>query len=105
MLSHFLTYLRRGIRPSVAWRVAFERPFWHSARSALLCLLLVAAATWALIHMVNYHFNAVAAAKQEQAAYVKALEQVVARCLSDGTGRPIIIDGQTHLCGVYPLGI
>lgn len=36
--------------------------------------------------------------------YIQGLEQIVAACLSDATGRPIAIGGQWYLCGIVPIG-
>ena len=36
--------------------------------------------------------------------YVKALEQVVASCLSDSTGKPVQIGEVLYMCGIVEIG-
>ena len=33
------------------------------------------------------------------------MEGILNQCLSDATGRPVVIDNELYLCGVVPLGV
>ena len=37
-------------------------------------------------------------------AYTKELEKVLAQCLSDSTGKPIVIGDEIYLCSIYRVG-
>jgi len=37
-------------------------------------------------------------------AYTKELEKVLAQCLSDATGKPIVIGNEIYLCSIYRIG-
>ena len=39
------------------------------------------------------------------AEYTKNLETTLAQCLSDGTGRPVLIEDEVYLCGIVATGI
>ena len=41
---------------------------------------------------------------EEDKAIRSGLEQVVTKCLSDSTGRPVVIDGEIFLCGIVRTG-
>jgi hypothetical protein len=40
----------------------------------------------------------------EDIAYTQALEVVLTSCLSDNTGKPVIIGKDVYLCGIYHTG-
>lgn len=40
----------------------------------------------------------------EDVEYTKNLEQIVATCLSDTTGKPIMIGNEIYLCSIYNTG-
>jgi len=37
-------------------------------------------------------------------AYTKELEKVLAQCLSDATGKPLVIGDEIYLCSIYRVG-
>jgi len=37
-------------------------------------------------------------------AYTKELEKVLVQCLSDSTGKPIVIGDAIYLCSIYKVG-
>ena len=37
--------------------------------------------------------------------YTKNLETTLAQCLSDGTGRPVVIEKEVYLCGIVATGV
>ena len=41
---------------------------------------------------------------EEDKTIRSGLEQIVNKCISDGTGRPIVIDGEIFLCGIVRTG-
>lgn len=56
------------------------------------------------ICMVLYLMSDRANAGQDREAYMRGLESIVTACISDSTGRPVLIDDEWFLCGIVPIG-
>lgn len=61
-----------------------------------------AAVTWVIVLLAALWWLS-PDADAAQVEYVHGLEQIVAACLSDATGKPIKIGDDWFLCGIVPI--
>lgn len=105
MFSNFGIYYRNGFGFLKSFRFAFGRTFKN-----FMLDLTFWAAVFALIGFVawlslDHYAEGQAYANMNHAAYTKALEKVVADCLSDSTGKPVVIGDELYLCGIVKTGV
>lgn len=105
MFSNFGIYYRNGFGFFKSFRFAFGRTFKDFALDIVFWT-----SVFALIGFVAYlgadrYAEGQAYANKNHAAYTKALEKVVADCLSDSTGKPVIIGDELYLCGIVRTGV
>ena len=105
MVGNFAIYIKHGF----GFRKAFRFAFGITVRDFLLnvgLLLVILAMLTTLIMMTMDMFVTVQTQHAaEETARVKVMEGILNQCLSDATGRPVVIDNELYLCGVVPLGV
>ncbi|OHD24958.1 MAG: hypothetical protein A2Y38_20230 [Spirochaetes bacterium GWB1_59_5] len=103
-LSNFYVYHRHGF----GLRKAFRFAFGITLRDFMLDLAFYVAIMALLFGLVHVALNAIVEAQaietRRHAAYTKSLEQVVANCLSDSTGKPVQVGDEMFLCGIVSTG-
>lgn len=105
MIGNFYVYMRHGFGLSKAWRFAFGRTLKDTLLYTIYWMLiwvLLGAILGLLIGKINEREQRAA---NSHKAYVQSMEQILAQCLSDSTGKPITIEGKTYLCGIYSVGL
>lgn len=103
-LSNFYVYHRHGF----GLRKSFRFAFGITLRDFMLDLVFYVAIMGVLCALVNVALNAIVESQaietRRQVAYTKSLEQVVANCLSDSTGKPVQVGDEIYLCGIVGTG-
>ncbi len=91
---------RLGLNGDLAWEHAAMARVGDRAVGVLCSMIGVLA----VIYLLSDYANAATYdIKHDREQYVAALEKIVTACLSDSTGRPVIIDGEWFLCGIVPV--
>lgn len=102
----WLDYRKQGLRN--AWNLAGMSAILGGAVKGLILGCIFVAAVLAVTGQAQAiqedADNRVAADRANMKVYVKALEQVVASCLSDATGKPVQIGDTMYLCGIVEVG-
>ena len=102
----WLDYRKQGLRN--AWNLAGMSAILFAAVKVLVLGCIFVAAVLAVTGQAQAiqedADNRVAADRANMKVYVKALEQVVASCLSDSTGKPVQIGDVIYLCGIVEVG-
>ena len=96
----YLVMLRLGLNKDFAWEHAAMSSVGDRAVGVMCSILGVLAVLFLLSDYAN---AAVIGARNDREAYVAALEKIVTACISDSTGRPVVIDGEWFLCGIVPV--
>ena len=111
MIGRIIHYhgLRRNRLPHrLAWAMSGLKFHAHKVINLVAFLLCCAGVLFLMSSQANSSQaiadNRVAAKVSQQAEYISALEKIVAACLSDSTGKPILIDRRIFLCGIYDIG-
>lgn len=96
----YFVMLRLGLNKDFAWDHAGMSSVGDRAVGVLCSILGV----FAVLYLLSDYANAaVIDVRNDREAYVAALEKIVTACISDSTGRPVIIDGEWFLCGIVPV--
>lgn len=104
MLTNFAVYIKHGFGFTKAFRFAFGITVRDFLINAGLILVIVGLLTTLAIGVMDMLADTQAQHTTEQAAYKKTVETILTACLSDATGRPVVIDGEIYLCGIVPTG-
>lgn len=104
MLSNFAIYLRHGFGFTKAFRFAFGITVRDFLLNLGLIVLLIGLLTALCINAMDMLANAQEQQASERAAQVKVMESILTQCLSDATGRPVVIDNEVYLCGIVKTG-
>ena len=97
MTTFFLYYRNR-----FGFRKSFYFAFGRTFKDFLLDVVFWTA-VFTTIGFVVY--TNVEERDKKQATYVKSLEKIVADCLSDSTGKPVVIGNELYLCGIVKTGV
>lgn len=77
----------------------------YNATARLVALVCWFIGVVGVLYLLSDYANASASdEKAKQAEYVAGLEKIVAACLSDSTGKPVMIGDEWFLCGIVPIG-
>ena len=98
-LEGLMTTLRK------AFRFAFGITVRDFLLNAGLLLVILAMLTTLIMMTMDMFVTAQTQHAAEETARVKVMEGILNQCLSDATGRPVVIDNELYLCGVVPLGV
>lgn len=105
MLTNFAIYLRHGFGFTKAVRFAFGITVRDFLINLGLLVLIIGLLTALCINAMEILANVQEQQASEQAAQVKVMESILTQCLSDSTGRPVVIDGEIYLCGIVKTGV
>ena len=105
MLGNFAVYLRHGFGFTKAFRFAFGITVRDFLLNLGLIVLIVGLLTVLCINAMDMLANAQEQHAADKATQVKVMESILTQCLSDATGRPVVIDNEVYLCGIVPTGV
>lgn len=105
MLGDFAIYLRHGFGFTKSFRFAFGITVRDFLINLVLLVLIVGLLTGLCINAMEILANVQEQQASEQAAQVKVMESILTQCLSDATGRPVVIDNEIYLCGIVKTGV
>jgi len=91
---------RLGLNGDFAWEHAAMARVGDRAVGVLCSMFGVIGVLYLLSDYAN---AATYDIKHDREQYVAALEKIVTACISDSTGRPVIIDGEWFLCSIVPV--
>jgi adenosyl cobinamide kinase/adenosyl cobinamide phosphate guanylyltransferase len=105
VLTNFAIYLRHGFGFTKAFRFAFGITVRDFLLNAGLLLVILAMLTTLIMMTMDMFVTAQTQHAAEETARVKVMEGILNQCLSDATGRPVVIDNEVYLCGIVPTGV
>jgi hypothetical protein len=96
-MNEFLAYLRHGFSMSHSFEMAFGKSFACALADFMRDMLIVVAILTVFFLVVTSLTNDADAANQD-------MRKVLTQCLSDSTGKPIVIGNEIFLCSIVSTG-
>lgn len=107
-IVHYHTLRRNRLPHRLAWTMSGLRfrsdklIEWASVAIVVACCLFLLSES--ANSAATATDNRAAAKINQQAGEIAELRKIVAACLSDSTGKPVVIGGEWFLCGITSIG-
>ena len=105
---HFFGLLRKRLPISRCWQISGMPYIAKKAADIAAFVVLVGG----FLYLTSEHANSSgvaasnqsAATIQQQAEVIAGMSKILDACLSDSTGKPLLIGDEWFLCGIQPIG-